>query len=123
MTEERETLRLKMVEHQDIARGYRLQIDQIDRLNNQAYHDKKVGKYYRHDEHSYFRIERFDYDSGRYEGTKIWMYTDNTSTDYGIQIEFKSSSIFDDYLTEGSEIDKSTWDALILKVKKHLANE
>lgn len=71
--EKRETIRLEMCRLQDEARKLRKQIDAIDNKARQKEIDKWLGKCIR-TEYSWIKLDRFNYDTGRYEGTEITQF-------------------------------------------------
>lgn len=96
MIDKREKLRLKMVEHQNEAHKLRQQITTIDNLSKTQQIEELVGKTFK-DEHSWFRVEKFDYDHNYYIGTVISIF--GKGKQKSVQVEF-NETIYEDLIRE-----------------------
>lgn len=116
----REKIRLKMCEHQSEASKYRSQLDSIDKKDEQESRDKIFGKCFalRCEEEKeicgYARVESFAEHDFKPVGTKLYFY--GKGKNKILQVEF-NSHIFEEYITNGTQISHARFNAYLKEVK------
>lgn len=123
----REELRLKMVEHQDIARKYRDQINKIDRAKEEAKRARIIGKCFKLNAsedpekpswHGYFRVERFD-EGFRPIGTKIDIWTQFNRKNPYMTLEINHQA-HEEWILNGKNVSHKVFNEMLARVKSNI---